>query len=205
MVLPSFQHSAAVLKADQRSAHRTAGFTIIELLVVITIIGILASAVMFSLAGARSRGRDAQRISDVQQIQLALNKYYDAHDRYPATLGTAANSALVTEGFLPSLPLDPISRTVYSYAAFVSSVSAGTNLCSSYHLGADLENSNNTELRTDSDTHVSSSGSTALSGETLIATASLCSGSAADFHGSDTAGNKCNASNVGSTCFDVRP
>jgi general secretion pathway protein G len=205
MVLPTLQRSVAFLSAMRRSSVRASGFTIIELLVVITIVGILASAVMFSLNSARQRGRDAQRIADIQSIQLALGQYYDANDRYPATIAPANNSPLVTGGYLPSMPLDPLSKTMYSYAAFVSTVGAGTAICSSYHLGADLEISGNSELRTDSDSYVSYSGSAALTGETLLTNASLCFGSPPDFHGTDTGGSKCNASDIGTVCYDIRP
>jgi prepilin-type N-terminal cleavage/methylation domain-containing protein len=79
------------------------GFTLIELLVVIAIIGILASVVLASLNSAREKSRDARRISDIKQLQLALELSFDSAQAYPA-----ASSTLVTQGFMPSLPSDPL-------------------------------------------------------------------------------------------------
>jgi type II secretion system protein G len=59
------------------------GFTLIELLVVIAIIGLLSSVVITSLNSARVRARDAQRIADLHQIQLALELYYADKGFYP--------------------------------------------------------------------------------------------------------------------------
>jgi prepilin-type N-terminal cleavage/methylation domain-containing protein len=60
----------------------SAGFTLIELLVVIAIIGILSSVVLASLNSARAKGRDARRMSDLHNIQLALELYYDKFGTY---------------------------------------------------------------------------------------------------------------------------
>lgn len=47
---------------------RAKGFTLIEVLVVIAVVGILASIVLVSVSGSRARGRDGRRVSDLQAI-----------------------------------------------------------------------------------------------------------------------------------------
>ncbi|MCX6731429.1 MAG: prepilin-type N-terminal cleavage/methylation domain-containing protein, partial [Candidatus Parcubacteria bacterium] len=59
------------------------GFTLIELLVVISIIGLLSSIVLASLNSARAKARDAKRMSDLHQLQLALELYYNQYGQYP--------------------------------------------------------------------------------------------------------------------------
>jgi len=59
------------------------GFTLIELLVVISIIGLLSSIVFASLNSARAKARDARRISDLDQLRLAQDMYYDSFGQYP--------------------------------------------------------------------------------------------------------------------------
>lgn len=55
----------------------------IELLVVISVIGILSSFVVTSLNSARAKARDALRKADMSQLRTALDLYYDDHARYP--------------------------------------------------------------------------------------------------------------------------
>lgn len=63
------------------------GFTLIELLVVISIIGMLSTMAVVSMNSARQKSRDARRVADIKQIQLALELYYNEHDTYPVQTG----------------------------------------------------------------------------------------------------------------------
>ena len=122
------------------------GFTLIELLVVIAIIGILSSVVLASLNSARKKGRDARRVADVKQIQLALELYYDANSNYPSNTTTAWGAKLVSGGFISAVPTDQLSLLGYAYEA----IGSGTT-CSSYHLGANIETVGHSALSADID------------------------------------------------------
>ncbi len=118
------------------------GFTLIELLVVIAIIGILSSIVLASLNTARQKSRDARRVADIKQLQLAMQLYYDASSTYPTAL------AQLTPTFIATIPTDPVAQAAYPYEALPP---ACTTACSSYHLGANLEDENNQALNSDQD------------------------------------------------------
>ena len=88
------------------------GFTLIELLVVIAIIGVLSGIVLVSLAGARSKARDAKRQSDIRQISLAQEMYYDTIEGYAVIAVDAGRLTTTAIGTLDPLPKDSGSGKV---------------------------------------------------------------------------------------------
>ncbi|MFA6106942.1 MAG: prepilin-type N-terminal cleavage/methylation domain-containing protein [Patescibacteria group bacterium] len=96
------------------------GFTLIELLVVIAIIGLLSTLAVVSLNNARLKSRDARRVSDVKQIQTALELYYNDVNAYPATGAADSGDAIVNGSVtymavVPTAPTPPTGNA-YTYA-----------------------------------------------------------------------------------------
>ena len=90
------------------------GFTIVELLIVIVVIGILAAITIVAFNGVQTRGYDSRRTNDVAGIKKALEMYKVDEGQYPAACGAdnsgcsvgALNSFLVPK-YIPSIPQDP--------------------------------------------------------------------------------------------------
>ena len=123
------------------------GFTLIELLIVIAIIGVLSSLLMANFVGVRERARDAQRKSDLRQIQSALeiyradNSIYPTTTEFPATCGPDSGSALTittagtTTTYMQKIPCDPLENP-YAYSSATGS---------EYSIIACLENTNDSQ------------------------------------------------------------
>ncbi len=164
------------------------GFTLVELLVVMAITAILTAVLIPSLFSSKSKGRDTRRVSDLAQIQLALELYQDNNGGlYPARIN---NGSL--NGYLNPIPKDPANALDYHYAGLSTAVGGE---CSNYHLGASLENTSSA---------LSSDRDATASVNVCIDTGNVTS--LADFNGSND-NAKCNAAvaDTGAKCYDLSP
>src|SRR5688500_9887067 len=105
------------------------GFTIIELLVVIVIIGILVALALPNLFSAQARGRDTDRKNELKNLQTRLETHFNDNGSYPST-NTAAMVTALGGAATDDEYVDP-RNNAYTYAS-----TDGT----SYTLTADLEN-----------------------------------------------------------------
>ena len=82
-----------------------AGFTLIELLVVIAIIALLSSVALIALVSARQKSRDAKRLSDMTQMNTAMELYFANFKGYPSsTNGVPQGLNPTYVATLPSAP-----------------------------------------------------------------------------------------------------
>ncbi len=96
------------------------GFTLLELLLVMVILGILATLITGNFINSLKKGRDAKRKSDLDQIQKALEMYYEDKKIYPPTLSFGGQLCYDTclsgdKIYMQRVPNDPILNKTYYY------------------------------------------------------------------------------------------
>ncbi len=153
-------------KQTRLATNKSKGFTIVELLIVIVVIGILATLVIVTFAGIQKKARDSKRQTDITAVQAHVTSFYAQYGYYPTLadlqLVSFGNSYL--KGLDPSAFNDPkgsqtginigatASATQYSYVAVGTSgcvnttvsdptgASTTNNGCDSFTLTGTLEN-----------------------------------------------------------------
>lgn len=101
------------------------GFTLLEILVVTTLIALLSTVGIFTYQSALRAGRDARRTADIETLRSALELYRNTNDIYPASLDLSCTStsgvADGTNTYLPKNPQDPKCPTQQYYYTQLSS------------------------------------------------------------------------------------
>ncbi len=104
------------------------GFSLIELMVAISIIGILASIVYANFGAGNAEARDAKRQTDLRVLQTAISQYKQKYERYPVAgctvgAGNWAHESTCTDyivglapEFIPRLPKDPKRGTAEGFS-----------------------------------------------------------------------------------------
>lgn len=146
-------------KRKELGLNKSGGFTIVELLIVIVVIGILATLVIVTFTGIQKKARDSQRQTDVQSMQSQLEAYYTNTGTYPALsmMNDGAWRSANMKGLDPDSLKDPkattgnmavaTSATVYGYTPLLGTAActvtgtgaAATADCDAYTLTATLE------------------------------------------------------------------
>lgn len=104
-----------ILSRFAQSMRQTAGFTMIELLVVISIIGVLAVAVLSSINPIEqiNKGRDTRTRSDAAQLVNAIDRYVAIHEAFPWNRPLTPGGALTAGA--PTNPQNPYSMSDASW------------------------------------------------------------------------------------------
>ena len=121
--------------SQKRNSFNENGFTLVELLVVISIISVLVSVMAGGFRSSQTRGRDVQKKSDLKQIAGALELYYSDYGKYPDTVTWGAEFTDGKTVYFKQIPNDPVSTLSYFYRI----VDPPTN--QKFQLFARLENS----------------------------------------------------------------
>jgi general secretion pathway protein G len=91
---------------------KTRGFTLVELMVVLTVIGLLLSIVVPDYVGRVKRAEEAVLQENLMLMRDALDKHYADAGKYPQAL-----EELVSKRYLRSIPKDPFTQSAATWAA----------------------------------------------------------------------------------------
>ncbi|MBI4266347.1 MAG: type II secretion system protein [Acidobacteria bacterium] len=94
---------------------RVAGFTLIELMIVMSLIVVLASIGLYVQANSQTRAREAVLAEDLFRMRDAIDQYYADKNRYPPSL-----DALVAERYLRAIPVDPFTNSADTWQVTMS-------------------------------------------------------------------------------------
>ena len=104
----------------RRGSRRAAGFTLIELMIVMAIITTLAGIGAALYTNSLTRSKEAVLKEDLFRMRDAIDQYYADKNKYPPSL-----DALVAEKYLRAVPVDPITNTADTWQTTVAEPDPG--------------------------------------------------------------------------------
>lgn len=116
-------------------------FTLVEILVVVTIIVLLTSIAAVSYSQITKSSRDARRKADIEQVRAALEMYRSNNDKssYPVAANWSSLSSSLTPTYIKTMPTDPKIADNYHYSGLPSGCDGTTIPCSDYSVSTNLE------------------------------------------------------------------
>jgi prepilin-type N-terminal cleavage/methylation domain-containing protein len=130
---------------------KQSGFTIVELLIVIVVIGILAAIVITTFTGVQKKARDSDRKADIQAIYSQTEVYFAQNSKYPtlanindgafrsANMKGLQDDAITAPGGTVGLVASGAAITNYQYVATPSGCDNSATDCTGFTLTATLE------------------------------------------------------------------
>jgi general secretion pathway protein G len=129
----------------RRSTQKDAGFTLLELMIVMAIIGVLSTLATPSFIGAIKSAREAVLREDLHVLRTAIDSYTEDKQKAPQSLDD-----LIQDGYLKVVPVDPMTR---SSETWVTDTSDSLHTLDQTDPGIDDVHSGSTETGTDGKTY----------------------------------------------------
>jgi general secretion pathway protein G len=100
------------VETTEQDERQDKGFTLVELLIVIVILGILATVTVFAVRGIQDRGEQSACEAEVQTVTAAAQAYYAQNNSYPSGVGELVSAGLLTKdaGYVTGIDANGVAQ-----------------------------------------------------------------------------------------------